>query len=299
MCGGGWTRLPLAQPRVYSLDSSYAAWVDRLMREPYRSLTTQPSMATDLRAYGSSIFATFLEKKVANSDAIIRQTWEQYKANNGGSMMAAIDQVLKRAEYNSSIGKVFPEFAWNNYFMNQGTYTKHIKVYLDNNTIPGSLLDGEEWQLFRAKLQDARHEFQDGNAGTLVEQVGRTTAYPLVGPGPDKPFYVEPMGVVYIEFFPTTLPANRAGDLTVNFSLKAFTEGSEPKISMVPIADFAATPHPSDNFLSPVVVPEGTYLIYRYTNTVTNFQRFDPVTAIISSVGNASQFSYQADVTLR
>jgi len=50
-----------------------------------------------------------LEQKVANSETIVRQIWERYRANNGGSMLAAIDQTLQ-TRYNTNIVNEFSRF---------------------------------------------------------------------------------------------------------------------------------------------------------------------------------------------
>jgi len=284
-----------AQAKVYPQDGSYAASLDTLMREPYRT------MPSDRSAYGSFIFATFLEQKVANSETIVRQIWERYRTNNGGNMTTAIEQVL-RNQYGTNLPNEFPRFTWHNYFMNSGTYDIQVTgVYTNPTTLPPAFT-GPQWQLFRSHLLGDRKNWQAGNAGVLVDRVGQTESYPIEGPAPGKPFLVENLGAAYIEFFPTTLPLNRAADLTITLSLNVYTGGSEPRVSILPIPNFSATPHPPNNFVTPVIIPESTYLIYRYTRTVNNFHQLNRVAVIVSSAGSVSTahpFSYRAEVILR
>jgi hypothetical protein len=113
---------------------------------------------------------------------------------------------------------------------------------------------------------------------------------------------VENWGSAYIEFFPTTLPLNRAADLTITVALKIYSGGSNPKVSVLPISNFSATPHPANNFVTPVITPEGTYLVYKYTQTIQNFHQLNRVAVIISNpstVSTAISISYRADVTFR
>jgi hypothetical protein len=287
-----------AEPKVYSQEGWYPMALDQLLGAPYRSLVNRP-WGDAGRSYGTFIFPTYLEQKAANSENIILQTWQQY---NGGSMLATINQVL--AGYgNKSIATEFPEFAWNNYFLNAGTYDRNVATYkvIDNPT--GPLSQEKEWQLFRHWLTDNDRKTQsDTTTGVFVEFVGKNSTYPIDGPIANNPYLVEPMGAVYTEFFTTTLPASRAADLTITFSLRAPAGSATPKVSVLPVANFAATPHPGNNFVQPTIQWQGTYTLYTYVQTIQNFHNLNRVAVIISNVdttNNQISFSYHAEVALR
>jgi len=246
---------------------------------------------------GTAIFAQYLEDKVAlprnpvdGAHAIIRKTWEEYQANSSNGMVKALDQVLKRPDYGTTLADEFPKFTWNNYFMITGTYSAVLpgRVYTNLADPMGRDVFGRdnwhdnwnEWQLFRFWLNDERRDYQNDNAGVLVDRVGQSESYPIDGPLPGKPSVVDSLGAAYVEFFPTSLPQGRVADLTVVVSLKVYTGGANPKVSIIPITNFGSTS--PNNFVVPVIVPEGTYLVYKYTQTVQNFHQLNRVAVIIS-----------------
>jgi hypothetical protein len=212
-------------------------------------------------------------------------------------MVKAIDNVLKRADYGTTLADEFPKFTWNNYFMNAGTYDIQVtNVYTNLATLTPSFT-GPEWQLFRSQLEGDRRNWQGGNAGVLVDRVGQSESYPLDGPAYGIPSAVHNLGAAYIEFFPTTLPLTRTVDLNITLRVYNAASASAPKVSIIPIADFA-TP-PGNDFVSPAFVLEGTEWIYRYTRTIQNFRQLNRVVMIISNVGDLHPFSYHAEVTYR
>jgi hypothetical protein len=78
-----------------------------------------------------------LPRVPADASAIIRKTWEQFQASNGGDMVNSIDQVLRRSEYSTTLATEFPKFTWNNYFMITGTYDIQVTgVYANLATLP-------------------------------------------------------------------------------------------------------------------------------------------------------------------
>ena len=239
------------------------------------------------------------------------KTWQVYSNTNGSNMLTAIDQTLQRSEYGTTLANEFPKFTWNNYFMITGTYDTVLpgRVYADlydpfntNRQMVGFHDNAPEWQVFRNRLVGGRENYQVENAGVLVDRVGQIESYPIDGPAPGKPFFVESLGSAYVEFFPTTLPLTRTADLTITVSLKVYSGGTSPKVSIIPISNFSATPHPANNFATPVITPEGTYLVYKYAQTVQNFRQLNHVAVIISNPSNVSTaipFSYRAEVTFR
>lgn len=304
-----------SEPKVYPQNGSFPRDLDHVLSNPSGSLAAQPLPilpADNWRAYGAFIFATYLEEKVANSDAIIRKTWEQYKAQNeangNSSVVNAIDTVLQ-LDYATSLNSELPQFAWNNYFLIGGTYDRMVNIYRDvehpcflvNQQVCSPLQEQPEWELFRSWLFSPRNDYQNNNAGVLVDPERQ---FPIDGPPPGKPYQVNHLGAAYIEFFPDqlNLPANSAADLNLIITIHdgaTLSPRNQPKISIIPILNFAATPHPNSNFTgSSVVVPN---LIY--THTIPNFNQFDRVLVIISNVALDSSvdglaYSYHADISV-
>ena len=208
----------------------------------------------------------------------LRQIWERYRTNNGGDVLTAIDQML-RNQYATNLADRFPEFAWNNYFLNAGTYTRWIDLaYTAVDNLPQfEFRNGSEWRLFRTILQR-----QDDQAGPLVLRVPQ---YPFDGPAIGDPDRIDHWGVVYIEFLPNN--PNQAVDLNLQIRIPgggAFSPADYPRVSVIPIpaGSLTTAPHPPNNFLQPTVVPgssEGLDLLY--TNTTANFNTMDRVAVII------------------
>jgi hypothetical protein len=148
-----------AEPKVYPQSGTYPGSIDALLSQPYVSMPE-----TD--GYSSVIFARYLEDKVAGgSPDIIRKTWEEYSADSSNGMTVAIDSVLG-GYGNKSWATEFPNFAWNNYFMINGTYDIQVtNVYTNLATLPPPFT-GLEWQLFRSWLREDRDKWQAGNAGS-------------------------------------------------------------------------------------------------------------------------------------
>jgi hypothetical protein len=279
-----------AEPKVYSINGVYPAKLGAFLNAPYRSLASTGNE----REYGSFIFANYLEQKVANSDVIIRQIWERYRANNGGDVVAAINDVL-RDQYQRNLVDEFPAFAWNNYFLNDGTYTRWIDLaYRAVDNLPqNEFRNGFEWRLFRNNLGR-----RDDEAGASVKTVRR---FPFIGPELGDPDRVDHLGSVYIEF----LPNDRTLATDLNLQIRIPSGGlldltDRPKVSVIPIPvpNFTNAPHPPNNFVQPTVVfgPSGS-LDLLYTSTVPNFNAVDRVAVIISNTAlnlDGIQYSYSA-----
>ncbi len=274
-----------AQEKVYNNDGSYPADLDALMREPYR---TTPS---DRSKYGSFIFATFLEQKVANSETIARQTWERYRANNGGSMLTAINQVLG-GYGGKSLATEFPKFTWHNYFMNSGTYDIQVTgVYTNPATLPPAFT-GPQWQLFRSHLREGRDNWQAGNAGVRTAREENLTNR-VVGPPSNYSPIVEPRGVGYVEFLrPAAIGTNTTLSVTLDVYLPYVNASDDIRVSALPIQNFNALPHPNNQFLPSIRVNTGR-VTYRHTFRVANFHQCDRTTLIINNLRRSDSFEYK------
>jgi hypothetical protein len=272
-----------AQPHIYSQDGTYPKLLDNLLANPHLSMV-QRSLTDGPRAYGSFIFATFLEEQVANGNAaIIQQTWERYRANPNADMLAAIEEVLTQ-NYNTNLRDVFPEFARLNYFMNQGTYDTVIPQVYPNVQDLGSLQNNWAlWRIFREKLRQGRENFAAGNAGV---EIARTidqewNLFPAAGQATN----VDHLGVAYLEFRTTqlNLPAGTAADLQLTITVPdrgGLLPLHRPRVSVMAIQGFAAVPHPANTFLDPIV--NGVDL--EYTTTIQNFQQYDRVAVLVSNI---------------
>jgi hypothetical protein len=289
-----------AQQKVYAQDGTYPVDLDALLREPYRSLAAPDSLISDPRWYGSFIFATFLQQKVANSEAIVRQTWERYRANNGGSMLTAIEQVLQN-QYATNLTNEFPKFTWHNYFMNAGTYDIQVtNVYTNLETLQPAFT-GPQWQLFRSHLREGRDNWQVGNAGVAI--IDQVVQFPVNGPPTGKPDAIASLGAAYLEFYPTNLSPGITADLNIAITIPSgamLPIEDRPRVSVMAIASFGATPHPSNDFIQPTTHVGSLDL--RYNRLVTNFKSLDRVVVIISNisptVGNVP-YRYSANIVIR
>jgi hypothetical protein len=178
-----------------------------------------------------------------------------------------------------------------------GTYDIQVtNVYTDLAKFP-STFTGPEWKLFRERLTGDRRNYQGSNAGVQVEQVGRSNSYPLDGPTRGNPSVIENLGVAYVEFYTSTLnlPPGAVADLHLTIVIRKKLGQPDPKVSMVPISSFSATPLPNNNFINPTI--GGINLLYDVTQV--NFNRLDRVVLIISNYGAPVDFSYYAEVTIR
>jgi hypothetical protein len=246
----------------------------------------------------------FLQQKFANSEAIVRQTWERYRTNNGGSITSAIDWAIKQYNANSSLADEFPKFTWNNYFLNHGTYDRRLNNIYPNVENPGGgPVSMDEWELFRSKLFGDRRN--NGNAGVFVplghhfqQPGGLSIDWPTI----NQPYPVDYLGAVYLEYYPDLLPTGRLADLTLTVTLRRLPGGADPTVSVISFADFTTTPHPGNNLISPNVTLDGDHVVYQYTQTIQNFHQLKPngrVAMIISNPGGWGQFSCRAEVILR
>lgn len=277
-----------AAPKVYPQNGQYPRNLDDLLRVPYASLI--PQALASPRAYGSFILATYLRDKVANSDTIIRQIWQQYKSN-GGNAIAAIDQVLQ-SQYSTTLASEFPKFTWNNYFLNDGTYVNisPTGVYTDV-TYSTTLVSMPDWQLFRSHLRDGRENYLAGNAGVFTDP--RIT-YPGSGPSAGYSRFTGSLGVGYLEFMrPSTITANAALSVTLTLYLPDTNPEAYIRTSILPIANFSSVPHPGNQMLTPVFVNNMPTPTYRQTFRVAKFDQCNRVAVIVNNINRYNPFQYE------
>ena len=287
-----------SEPKVYSESGKYAADLDSLFSQPYLAMTGQPFANVNPRAYGSFIFASYLEQKVANTDTIIRQIWEKYQANNGsGGMIAAIDQVLQE-QYATSLRNEFPKFTWNNYFLNDGTYTRAVNLYFDVFNPVGNPRAAPEWELFRSWLVDPRNNYQQEHAGVLTKP---ENSYPASGPQ-NYPSGVDALGSGYIEFLsPANVAAGTQLNVTLYTNLEPNLGDTAVQAYVIPIlpTHFTTLPHPDGTLLAPQPSQKwiGTYLT-QYTFHIENFDRCGRITLILNNVNTQTiAYRFEADLT--
>ncbi len=288
-----------AERKVYP-SAGWAADPSLLLAKPYLSLTR-----TDGSQYASFIFARHMEEQIAQSNPdIIKETWEQYKAsaanNAGAEMITAIDQVLQRAAYTTSLRNEFPKFAWETYFLNGDSFAQQVLAYTSEWDTTGTPIARPEWRLFRVKLNLA-----DTVAASFVIGENRFPDDEVVGPPMNAPHQIDHLGTIYVEFYPNNLnlPPNTGADLNLTITIRngsVLDEADRPKVRVIPVPDFIVTPHLFGASVEPsVVVPDLVYL-----SSVQDFDRFDRVVMIISNIGLGSgldgmTYSYHATITRR
>ena len=268
----------------------------------------QRSRTDGSRAIGSFILATFLEERVANGNAaIIQQTWERYRANPNADMLAAMEEVLTQ-NYNTNLRDVFPEFARLNYFMNQGTYDAVLPIVYPDVQNLGSLQNNWAlWRIFREKLlpiNSARNNSPQDTAAVVVEGPvlpPSMNSFPIEGEASS----VDHLGTTYIEIQTSNLNLPPGGSADLELTLTLPGQGvlavvDRPRVSVIPIANFAAVPHPGNQFIIPQV--DGNDL--KYTATIQDFQQNDRVVAIVSNVIPVDGFDgiriyYRATLNIR
>lgn len=291
-----------AEPRVYSLNGTYPANLDALLGSPFRSLTEQPlPIFADFsaRAYGSFIFPTYLEEQVAQPndpttpDAIVRKTWEQYnfrKVNNlGGDVVVAIDDILQRPIYSTTLTTEFPKFTWQNYFLNGDAYTRTVTAYKDVQNPADTPTPQAEWKLFRSWLAPERRDYQV--SASLVDPV---KTYPFIGPSGSYNPRIENLGVGFIEFLPSQqMSAGSTLSVTLRVGVSLGDANRSAQISVLPILNFTTGPHPHNIFLTPQA---GDYLTSYYSFKVKNFEGCNRVALIINGMAEF-MYGYSADVS--
>ncbi|MBI5649414.1 MAG: hypothetical protein HZC40_03040 [Chloroflexi bacterium] len=288
-----------AEPNVYNLNGSYPRDLDAFLREPHRSMTAQPTLGTDYRAYGSFIFASFLEQKVANNNKeIIRTIWQRYKdrnAINGAyNITTAIDEVMPQYNVTSNLANEFPRFTWNNYFMITYTYDIQVtNVYTDLAKFPATFT-GPEWKLFRERLTYPRNDWEGtnppsngiANAAVFTQRV---IGYPWNSFGTSA----EKLGAAYIEFIPRDNANQKLNARTV-LTVTLATNWSTPiasrdaRISVVPMTNFLDLPPRPNTFISTRSVGSGAGYLAR----VHNFGVCDRVTLIVNNVSRTYNLVY-------
>jgi hypothetical protein len=226
----------------------------------------------------------------------VRQTWERYRANNGGSVLTAIDQVL-RNQYAANLPNEFPKFTWHNYFMNAGTYDIQVtNVYTNLETLQ-PVFTGPQWQLFRSYLREGRDNWQAGKAGVLVDRVN---IFPVSSITSTYSTRVENLGAAYVEFLPNaSIGVNDVLSVTLTINLPLFDATRVARVSVLPIGNFASVPHPGNVFLTPRAAPPPAPLTSRYTFQVANFRQCNRVTLIANAVTitkDVFDYSYLAEV---
>jgi len=286
-----------AENKVYDNAGWYAEHLDKLLSTPNSMVTV-----FDDRKYGSFIFATYLEQQVANSDAVIRRTWE--RRATGSNMLTVIDWTLQNY-YSTNLADEFPKFAWYNYFLNSNTYTRTVAVYTVWNNVSGNPTSEMEWQLFRSWLQPPRNDFQN-SAGVLVDQVFFDPST-MSKSGPSRiPNTIDALGAAYIEFFQQGLTIPIGGSVDLNFTI-AIPGGTNipiadrPRVSVLPIpGDFNANVHPPNAFINPIADATGQNLLY--SQTIPSFHNYRHVAVIISNPSpNAGRISflYSSNIAIR
>ncbi|MGB8646559.1 MAG: hypothetical protein WCF84_15070 [Anaerolineae bacterium] len=246
-----------------------------------------------------------MEHQAANGNpTIIQETWQQYAEHSSDGIVAAINNVLQT--YNGkNLQSEFPRFAWNNYFLNAGTYDYvptdggvQQRVYLNVND-PTTLTPNPWplWQIFRSKLLGPRLSHPNNTAGVIT---GVASSYPASGPEDYYPG-VEPLGAGYIEFSP---PANAVAgtrlDVTVYSNIEPNLGNTAVQAHAFSVLNgrFAALPHPLGTLLAPAPSQQWTptYLT-QYTFHVDNFDQCDRVTLILSNVNTPTiAYHYVADL---
>jgi hypothetical protein len=242
----------------------------------------------------------FLQQKVANSEAIVRQTWERYRTNNGGSMTTAIDQVL-RNQYGTNLANEFPKFTWNNYFMITGTYDINVtSVYTDVATLPPAFT-GPEWQLFRNRLLYPRKDWSGSDplsngipqAGVLVERVPDYPNNNFHFPSWTTP--IQQFGVAYTEFMTnTSLIAGGVLSVTIDVDWSLSDAQQYGRVSALPLTSFTTVPN---TFLTPntAYLPDKT--VSRYTFRVADFAHCNRVALLINNLGPTKlSYTYSVEV---
>ncbi len=272
-----------AQPHVYDQDGQYPKFSDYLLSNPHLSMV-QRSLSEGTRAYGSFIFATFLEEQIANGNhVVIQQTWERYGTNPNAGMLTAIENVLVQ-NYNTSFRDAFPEFARLNYFMNQGTYdfVPPNGVYTDTRNLGSLQNNWPLWRIFREKLAPDIRDHPNDTAAVPVE--GPINEPANLFPIQAEATAIDHLGVTYIEFRTSNLnlqPGASADlELTITIPERAgLVSLHRPRVSVISIQDFDGVPHPGNQFIQPQT--NGADL--EYTTIIQNFQRNNRVVVIVSN----------------
>jgi uncharacterized repeat protein (TIGR01451 family) len=294
-----------AQPKVYPQCGTYPMFLDSLLKESYRSMSSTGG-------YSSVLFARHLEGNVAfpsnpnTASDIIRATWQRYKDINGnnqaGKIIEAIDTVIGEYNGTTNLANEFPKFTWNNYFMITGTYGIQVtNVYTDLVTLPPSFT-GPEWKLFRNFAQEDRKKWQDGNAG--VNPVARVFQFPVdVSPGTTTAI-VDHWGAGYLEFFPSRLNLQTGQTADLNLTIvvgngNVIPQADRPRVSIMPITAWGGnTLPPPNDFVQPVL--SGGALIYN--RNIPNFNTYNRVAVIINNISqhlDGIPYGYSANVVIR
>jgi hypothetical protein len=183
-----------AQHEVYPNDVTYAQFIPDHLGEPWRHMDTRPPDGSSNISY-SPLFPLYLIERQpgGNNKGIIRSTWERYRANNCGSMIRAINDVLPQG---SKIQDVFPGYAEANYFLD---YSTNIRGALPRNVNPPPP---------SYKPVAILH-----NLSPLVQFAA--------GPGRNPGSTIEPLGTTYIEFRNQFKPNSMGRSLKVTVNITA------------------------------------------------------------------------------
>lgn len=257
------------QHEVYPGDDTYDNDLDEYLSAPWLAL---PRVAGVLdpggSAYGSFIFATYLEEKIG-PQSIVRETWERYQtAKDGeGPVIPAIDEVLQ--SHGTSLPSEFPVFMRDNYFM-----------------------DYEAGDDFRAEL-----EIYEGRPERIKEDnLSETT--PAEGPVTDKApsFEIEHLGTMYVDF--SLAEGASGGMLRVTVDVTTTGTTAQPQVTL-----FAVRNHETrDYYPMPVSLRDLGGGNYRAVVGVAGFgSPYNLVTlainnAALSSSGDGMEYHYRAEV---
>jgi len=287
-----------AEPKVEPRNGSYPRELDVVLGNPQHALIKRPLDRAG-PSYGSFIFASFLEQKVAAPrnlpdppERIIRKIWQQYADNSHRGMLDAIDQVLRRREYGTTLADAFPNFTWNNYFLNRGTYDQRLNnIYPDVENPGGGPVSMAEWELFRSWLRGDRGNHQNGNAGVRTD---RRDTYPVMEPSPNYSPVVGPLSAGYVEFMrPNAIGTNTTLSVTLDIHLPTSDPDGFIRASVLPIGNFINLPHPANHFLVSTPLPLALTPTYRHTVRIANFHQCDRVTLSINNIHRLDFLRYE------
>jgi hypothetical protein len=257
-----------------------------LLNNPNIAIT----QAVHINTYPTFTLARYLEDKVANhSEAIILQTWQRF-SSNGGNTLGAINDIL--AGYGGkSLTTEFPEFARNNYFLADGTYTRiytsTVDVRREPTAIPTSRFQGSEWALFRSYFRDLRSDIANGRSGASTNRVDQ---YPWNGPVAYSTT-VQSLSAGYIEYLPVNLPTgNVVLTVTVDINPSPSSANLVADISVLPLLDFTnGFVNGTHTKLLPTVINP---TLSRYTFQINNFEQCNRVALIATGIDQTRGFTY-------
>jgi len=236
---------------VYDNINDYLGYLPHFYNRPWLSLRTFESIL-DYHPYASCVWAFFLQEKYGRE--IIKKIWEKCAEVPGDNALQAMDEILQRSPYNSSLKDAFREFTIWNYFIGE-------------RAIP---------ELFFSEGD----LFVDYSGNPLEMMVERTHKdYPVTTSGPQFTHRPEDLGSNYLVFEPYP---DSVGGLNIDFSgfdtdqwkasVATYTEGFLPLTFEVNLDESQlgnAQVYNWNNYSEMVLIPSvisqgGTILSYNY-----------------------------------